>query len=241
MLLILLLPILHPSSAGMTVDTIYLASPSPGGIFKLVQTLVVTMITKCVTKIIIIMTMMESESKRYEHNYIPTRPNSRQVSARITVALSLSVSIYQHHHHHDQHHRVCDGVFVTITITILFVIRSNTSGAVAWHGGQLLQSTEHGLGRILILSLISWFICCRYHNGFHIYYLLSMQDLEVHEFFWFLFVWLLVGLFVSDIIMTSWCKISKSMAKKVPGLHVHSLMIGDNVIQVITIILIFIN
>ena len=29
------------------------------------------------------------------------------------------------------------------------------------------------------------------------------------------------------------CQISKYMAKKVPGLHVHSLMIGDNVVQVI--------
>ena len=38
-------------------------------------------------------TMMESESERYEPNYIPTRPNSRQVSARITVALSLCLKI----------------------------------------------------------------------------------------------------------------------------------------------------
>ena len=30
------------------------------------------------------------------------------------------------------------------------------------------------------------------------------------------------------------------MAKKVPGLHVHSLMIGDNVIQVLMIIVIMI-
>ena len=48
---------------------------------------------KMCDKKIIMMTMMESESERYEPNYIPTRPNSRQVSARITVALSLCLKI----------------------------------------------------------------------------------------------------------------------------------------------------
>ena len=38
---------------------------------------------------------------------------------------------------------------------------------------------------------------------------------------------------VGFIFCSSFCQISKYMAKKVPGLHVHSLMIGDNVIQVI--------